>query len=1067
KPYTKNTVTNLKSAIGSTWTDELLIAIFFHHQNKKYFHEISNAMDTKISIEKSINIKSNDILQIAQCFQRRTTNSPLSGQPSIMAASTSRQQTPNRPTHQGQRFGNPSTSSRARPPNNCMLISQQSKSWARHFLSPRFLCLHCYEWGNWAQDCPEKKAGKPAVEDPRIKNPNASLRKSTTFSHPSIAEVEVEEEDPLLLQLSLFQKINSRQHQVEGKGTIRLACPSGDLLLKEVLHCPDIPGIVISVGKFMKNDGEVHFEKGRFVLSQQTCTYDSVLCCDRWFLMVTPTAFCNSISSSNQELNELLHRRLAHVLIRTIKCMQTLNCVEGLPKVPVSQNVRLCKACSLAKSKHTPFRPESRNIVTQPGDVIVTDLMGPFPQSFDKKLYGIVHETIVPYEHHQAGKIGQTNRTIAEAARSMIFNSGLQPVIWPYAFRHACWVFDRVVHAGQNMTPYELMTGRKPNLAPLRIFGCKAYVHDINHRKNLTPKSRQLVHLGIAENSQGWVFWDEISQSTVRSASAIFDESTTTPHSLNAIEVQSVLDPTMVKEINGQDESIELFSATVYIGNDSPRNFHEAIKDENSAAWRSAMDDELASLAKMKVWDEVLEKQANQVLGTRWVYTTKRDSNGNIVRHKAWVVVQGYWQIQGLNFDETFAPTPTFASVRSLFAIASANSWEVQTFDGTTAYLHSSIEENIFVKPPPGLPTTPGTVLKLNKALYGLKQAGRCWWCHLRTILEKLGFQANDEDQSTYTYNNSGEKAILWMHVDDGVITASSIALMIQLREVLSQELSLKWDTGIHSVVGIEVKREGNWFELSQPALINKLCSLNPSNITAEQPLPLMDLSSEKARRIDKEYLSQIGMLLYIAQATRPDIMFLVNFLARFSMNTTPKHWAALDHLIAYMRGSLDKALVIQLTEYDKSLKVYVDVNWGGEGSRSQHGFIVFLMGAPIAWNSKRQTCMASSTCQAECMAMSFAAKTRTWISQNVAAITGKITPILLSDNQSAVKIATNSGSRKNSRHIQREFHLINELITNQQVRIKWITSGDQKADIFTKKLAKIKVNEFCKGILS
>ncbi|MBW0508390.1 hypothetical protein O181_048105 [Austropuccinia psidii MF-1] len=611
---TKNTVTNLKLAIGSTWTNELLIAIFFHHRNNKYFHEILNAMDTKISIKKSINIKSNDILQIAQRFQRRTTNSPLSGQPSIMAASTSQQQTPNRQIHQGQRFGNPSTSNQARPPNNRVPISQQSESWARHFLSPWFPCLHYYEWGHWAQDCPRKKAGKLAVEDPRIKNPNASLQKLPTFSHTSIAEVEVEEGDPFVSAIesipenkslvlldsgathhvtgdkNLFVsycKINlmlsvasARQHQVEGKGTIRLAFPSGDLLLKEVLHCPDIPGIVISVGKFMKNDGEVRFKKGRFVLSQRACTYDSVLCCDCWFLMITPTAFCNSISSSNQEFNELLHRRLAHVLIQTIKHMQTLNCVEGLPKVPVSQNVRLCKACSLAKSKHTPFRPKSRNIVTQPGDVIVTDLMGPFPQSFDKKLYGmiiqdhfsslvtfyplkrksealqllmhwvtqfknltphsikrvrtdnsgkfmtnslknfftqqgIVHETIVPYEHHQAGKIERTNRTIAKAARSMIFNSGLQPVIWPYAFRHSCWVFNWVVHSGQNMTPYELMTGRKPNLAPLRVFGCKAYVHNINHRKNLTLKSRQLVHLGIAENSQGWVFWDEISQSTV------------------------------------------------------------------------------------------------------------------------------------------------------------------------------------------------------------------------------------------------------------------------------------------------------------------------------------------------------------------------------------------------------------------------------------------------------------------------------------------------------------------------------------------------------------------------
>ncbi|MBW0472233.1 hypothetical protein O181_011948 [Austropuccinia psidii MF-1] len=98
-------------------------------------------------------------------------------------------------------------------------------------------------------------------------------------------------------------------------------------------------------------------------------------------------------------------------------------------------------------------------------------------------------------------------------------------------------------------------------------------------------------------------------------------------------------------------------------------------------------------------------------------------------------------------------------------------------------------------------------------------------------------------------------------------------------------------------------------------------------------------------------------------------------------------------------------------------------------------------MRAPVGWNLSRQTCVASSACQEEYMAISLAAKAGTWISQNIAAITGNITPLLLSDNQSAVKIATNSWSRKNSRHIQREFHLINELVTNEHVPIKWVGS--------------------------
>ncbi|MBW0505953.1 hypothetical protein O181_045668 [Austropuccinia psidii MF-1] len=98
---------------------------------------------------------------------------------------------------------------------------------------------------------------------------------------------------------------------------------------------------------------------------------------------------------------------------------------------------------------------------------------------------------------------------------------------------------------------------------------------------------------------------------------------------------------------------------------------------------------------------------------------------------------------------------------------------------------------------------------------------------------------------------------------------------------------------------GDKCQENSNRFELSQSALITRLCSLKPSNIMAEQQLPIMDLSSEKATRIYKENLSQIGMLLYISQATRLDIMFSFNLLERFYMNTRPNHWAALDHLIA------------------------------------------------------------------------------------------------------------------------------------------------------------------------
>ncbi|MBW0470565.1 hypothetical protein O181_010280 [Austropuccinia psidii MF-1] len=309
-----------------------------------------------------------------------------------MAASSSKQHPSLKTANKAYQCDKSGNSPQVRPSGNCIPISQKTESWARHFLSPKFPCLHCFEWGHWAQYCAQKKAGKPAIEDLIIRNPGVTLCKSMTVSHLCIAEMGAEEEeDPFVAAIECVPEENllvlldsgathhvtvdkslfisypnvdmslsiasARQHPVKERGTIRLVSPSGELLLKDVLHCPDIPGIVISIGKFIRNDGEVCFEGGRFLLHQDMCTYTSLLHCDQWFLLVNSTIACNAISDSNKNYGDLLHWCLTHISLRTVRRMQTLGCVKGLSNVPVNHDVKLCKTCSLAKSKHSPFHP--------------------------------------------------------------------------------------------------------------------------------------------------------------------------------------------------------------------------------------------------------------------------------------------------------------------------------------------------------------------------------------------------------------------------------------------------------------------------------------------------------------------------------------------------------------------------------------------------------------------------------------------------------------------------------------------------------------------------------------
>ncbi|MBW0525624.1 hypothetical protein O181_065339 [Austropuccinia psidii MF-1] len=281
-----------------------------------------------------------------------------------------------------------------------------------------------------------------------------------------------------------------------------------------------------------------------------------------------------------------------------------------------------------AKSRHSPIENESRNIVTEPGNVIVTDLMGPFPISVDKKITdnggecslqflntnlvqkGIIHEGTIPYEHHQSGKIERTNRTIAEAARSMLVDLVVDIAFWPYTFRQVVWVFNRVLHRKSIKTSYETVTGHWPDLAPLKVFGCEVYVYNLLDRKDLSTKARELIHIGAAEDAKGWIFWYCNQKHIFKCASAIFDENGIQMEVIgvlatSTILVKKIFDPSMIKEIKYQDNITELMNMSETLHLDAPSSYNYAQK------WQEAIGLESKNMESMAVWTEVPNSKAN------------------------------------------------------------------------------------------------------------------------------------------------------------------------------------------------------------------------------------------------------------------------------------------------------------------------------------------------------------------------------------------------------------------------------------------------------------------------
>ncbi|MBW0521326.1 hypothetical protein O181_061041 [Austropuccinia psidii MF-1] len=151
---------------------------------------------------------------------------------------------------------------------------------------------------------------------------------------------------------------------------------------------------------------------------------------------------------------------------------------------------------------------------------------------------------------------------------------------------------------------------------------------------------------------------------------------------------------------------------------------------------------------------------------------------------------------------------------------------------------------------------------------------------------------------------------------------------------------------------------------------------------------------------MDKPYLKRIGILLYIAQASCPDVFFAVNHLARFSLHTNQSDWASLENLIAYLHGTRSIGILINKSNVSSQMTCFFDANWGLDGNRSTNEYINMRGINPISWQSKKHPTICSSTAQSEYMALSFAAKEVLWLHNLFVDVLKNFIPTLLSSNR-------------------------------------------------------------------
>jgi hypothetical protein len=185
---------------------------------------------------------------------------------------------------------------------------------------------------------------------------------------------------------------------------------------------------------------------------------------------------------------------------------------------------------------------------------------------------------------------------------------------------------------------------------------------------------------------------------------------------------------------------------------DDPLNLCDAMRSEDASKWEASMQEEYGSLMANGTWELVPLPKDRKSVGCKWVFRTKRDASGHIVRHKARLVAKGYSQVEGVDFNETFAPIAKFTTIRCMLAIGAAMDLEIHQMDVKTAFLNGELEEDIYMDQPQGFMQDgkEHLVCKLKKSLYGLKQSPRAWYQCIDMFFTHEGFSRSQVDHSLY-----------------------------------------------------------------------------------------------------------------------------------------------------------------------------------------------------------------------------------------------------------------------------------------------------------------------------
>nr|GEV23271.1 hypothetical protein [Tanacetum cinerariifolium] len=491
--------------------------------------------------------------------------------------------------------------------------------------------------------------------------------------------------------------------------------------------------------------------------------------------------------------------------------------------------------------------------------------------------------------------------------------------------------------------------------------------------------------------------------------------------------------PVLTRNQLKTDGDMCIYALTISIM--EPKTIKEALTDP---AWIESMQEELHQFIRLDVWELVPSPDGIKPLTLKWLFKNKHDEENTVIHNKTHLVMRGYRQEEGIDFEESFAQVARMEAIRICLAYTTHKGFTVYQMDVKTAFLHGSLKEDVYVCQPKGFIDAdyPSHVYKLKKVLYGLKQVPRAWYDELRF----------DDDI-----------LVVQVYVDDITFGSTDPRYATLFSDLIKSRFEMSMMGEMTFFLGLQVNQSPSGIFINQSKYVHKILKkygLNTSDIVGT-PMDIkdkLDLDQIETSVDATKYRSMIGALMYLT-SSRPDIVHAACVCARYQAHPIEKHLEEVKRIFRYLRGTINMGLWYT-NDFGFELTGFLDVDYAGckDTFKSTSGGAQFLGEKLVSWSSKKQDCTSLSTVKSEYVSLSACYAQVLWMRTQLTDYGYHFDKIpIYCDSKSAIAISCNPVQRSRAKHIAARYHFIKEHVEKGTIELYFVKTDYQLADIFTK----------------